>query len=356
MSISRSIAAVRDHSCVDPLRTPYSVLRTSRSRPGGFRGFTLVELLVVITIIGILIALLLPAVQAAREAARRMQCSNNFKQIGIGLHGHHAAKGTFPPGEAVKGNSYFGWSALILPYLEQQSLSDMLCFSAGCYGYFDSSKCPGQSASNRDLCKTALPVFACPDDPQIGELMWVAGSEFPNPAGNAAMTSMAGVCDSVNWIDQNPPPSAPSNTMYQFPRNDGIFAYVTGCTTADIRDGTSNTLMVGEVTGGGKGTFQGDYWSSWNLAEMRDGINGANTIVRGGKFPYPSMGQDAQMYAGFSSFHPGGCNFLLADGSVAFLSENTADAILKALTTRDGATLRHYTSPSTELLIEGPPN
>ena len=111
------------------------------------------ELLVVITIIGILIALLLPAVQAAREAARRMQCSNNFKQVGLALHNYHSVKGCFPPGEYYvyptpsNGIFCFGWSAYILPYLEQEALYNNIDFG-GQWGYATSTLKSGQGMSN----------------------------------------------------------------------------------------------------------------------------------------------------------------------------------------------------------------
>ena len=122
-------------------------------------GFSLVELLVVITIIGILIALLLPAVQAAREAARRASCANNLKQIGLALHNYHAANNTLPFGAPFKNNSTNPvtgtWAAFILPFLEQQNVYEMFNFK---YGMSDSRNAPAAAV--------VVPVFACPSDPQ----------------------------------------------------------------------------------------------------------------------------------------------------------------------------------------------
>ena len=136
----------------------------SKGLPGvNQRGFTLIELLVVITIIGILIALLLPAVQAAREAARRMQCSNNLKQLGIGFHGFAAANGGFPPRRwnqtmAANGvnNGYTGWGTFLLPFIEQQNLYDAYKWE---YDFYD--------PVNKAVVETNLPIFICPSTPAL---------------------------------------------------------------------------------------------------------------------------------------------------------------------------------------------
>jgi prepilin-type processing-associated H-X9-DG protein len=302
-----------------------------------------VELLVVITIIGILIALLLPAVQAAREAARRMQCGNNFKQVALALHGYHSVKGSLPQGMRTD-VGYWGWGTFLLPYLEQQAVYDMISFVYPAT-YYDTVPPSGVSPAivqrNNDASATRIAAYLCPTDPQGGEGIWVSGS---TPAGQAAMADMCGVSDSTDY-------SVGGQWPKDFPENDGIFGAVRSCTIADIRDGTSNTLMVGEVTGAGVGTFSGDFWASWNILDTRDGINGPYTAP-GGTYGSGALGFTK---AGFASYHPGGCNFALADGSVTFVSQNISDAILKALTTRDGTSRRSYTIPATEVLISGPP-
>ncbi len=127
----------------------------SASESRKLRGFTLVELLVVIAIIGILIALLLPAVQAAREAARRSQCSNNLKQIGLALHNYHDTMNVFPPG-SINGNNELGWTVFILPYIEQSALYDQVNFNQAARGNIDSTE-----------ARTRIETYLCPSATQI---------------------------------------------------------------------------------------------------------------------------------------------------------------------------------------------
>lgn len=287
-------------------------------------GFTLVELLVVITIIGLLIALLLPAVQAAREAARRAQCGNNFKQVGLGLQNYHAAKECFPPGmfdptSKPGAPGWWGWAAYLLPYIEQQAVYDRFSFSDT--SYF----APG---GTRTATGTFIPTYMCPADPQHGQRVFVSdtGQVGPHTDDDAAMTDMCAVVDSVKWM------SGSTTWPRQFPEVNGVFGANQGCSINDIHDGTSNTLMVGEVTGPGSGKHQGHFWSSWNILSTKDGINGPFTVPGG---TYPS-GKCGFVYTGFASYHPGGCHFVMADGSVHFLSHSIAADVLAALTTRSG--------------------
>jgi prepilin-type N-terminal cleavage/methylation domain-containing protein/prepilin-type processing-associated H-X9-DG protein len=302
--------------------------QTSWSR----RGFTLVELLVVIAIIGILIALLLPAVQAAREAARRATCTSNLKQIGLALHNYHGSHGVFPPGSLVHGGGAtrrcgtgreekYGaaWGALILPYLEQSAIYQNFDFRRG----WDN-----MTNGALDAGGATIVTYLCPSDPQ-GEPRCTASSAITHPTGNGGKddlgrTNYAGVADHRDWT---------CNDERVMPRWDGsgiLYGFsING--VRDILDGSSNTLFVGETTGGAAGSFACQMWANANLQDTGSGINAATSIPGGNTSSNP-----AWRYVGFSSYHPGGANFALADGAVRFLSENIDSGTLDDLTTRAG--------------------
>jgi prepilin-type N-terminal cleavage/methylation domain-containing protein/prepilin-type processing-associated H-X9-DG protein len=298
-------------------------------------GFTLVELLVVITIIGILIALLLPAVQAAREAARRMQCANNFKQIGLALHSYEAAKQSFPPASIWKSDPVFEsptWSAFILPFMEYASVYDQYNFQAKQVMYEPPT-----------VGRTRIAAFVCPSDPR-DELIYLGhdlkGGELWWWSSNAG-----GVADSYCAWEPGDMWGTPIN------KGDGMLMENKGIRIAEVVDGTSNTLFVGEVTGGEPGTSKTNDWS-WVWAHFGVfttyfGISGPGTIPGNGVF-------DKTINDGFSSYHPGGCHFLMVDGSVNFISRNTACDVLTAMTTRDGAQY-HNTGFADKVIIAGVP-
>ena len=121
--------------------------------------------------------------------------------------------------------------------------------------------------------------------------------------------------------------------QHPFPQVNGVFGANGTCTMANIKDGSSNTLMIGEAAGAGKGTYNGAFWAGENIQDVLDGINGVHTAI-GGTYPTPANG--GLYVAGFSSCHPGGCNFTMADGSACFLSQNINQNVLSALATRDG--------------------
>jgi prepilin-type N-terminal cleavage/methylation domain-containing protein/prepilin-type processing-associated H-X9-DG protein len=304
------------------------------------KGFTLVELLVVITIIGILIALLLPAVQAAREAARRMQCANNFKQVGLALHNHESAKGKFPVGCLYPGGE-FSWGTYILPYMEQQTVYDMYDFKTAGANYV-------VPAVNMTASSTLISGFLCPTSPQGQEKVWVTGATVLPQVGRADMCGVADSCFAFSSVPgpwpYNPRPLGEA---------DGIMAGVEGCPIADIKDGTSNTLIVGEVTGKGPDTYVGGIWAGDNFLSTVNGINSPACTAPGGNFPSGTAGGIYAM--GFASFHPGGCHFLRADGSVSFLSQNVARNLLAALTTRNGPSSGNIADHPTLVVSPEPP-
>lgn len=288
-------------------------------------GFTLVELLVVIAIIGILIALLLPAVQAAREAARRMQCANNYKQIGIAMHSYHNAVGSFPTGifmwyagtcaaPSSSSGQYdgFGWSSFILPYMEQGQIYDQLDFNTG-YGH----------GVNWEVSANFINGYLCPSDPGGHELVQVSsgrqnGATEPE---DMAVIHMAGIADSADWSCDGTHGNPNRN-------GDGMLFNASKVKVSDVTDGTSHTLLVGEIIGSRPGEYSGLMWITYSLTGTQNGIN---MPVRD-----PTISHWDIYNFGPSSYHPGGCHFLYADGSSHFIVETISQNLLNALTTRSG--------------------
>ena len=248
-------------------------------------GFTLVELLVVIAIIGILIGMLLPAVQAVREASRRTQCANNLRQIGLALHNHHSALQEFPIG-TVEWRPFPGtdltkrqlaWSAYLLPYLEQQNLSDQLDLTQA----FD-------AADNRLAAATVLSVYLCPSTIR----------ETDHPEGR-------GGCDYGGIFGERI--SSPNNP----PK--GTMLIDQAISIRDITDGASNTLIVSEDSNSPD--------AQW--------INGRNIFDQA--FP---INQAPGFENDIRSEHPQGANGVFCDGSVRFLNESMDDETLASICTR----------------------
>lgn len=302
------------------------------------QGFTLIELLVVIAIIAILVALLLPAVQQAREAARRTQCKNNLKQIGLAFHNYHDIFNTFPPGYITlqaNGNttseaSCYSWGAFILPQLEQSNLSQSL----------NVGQTPlhinAATAAGRVLLQTTLPMYRCPSDvgPALNNYVspapaanWYnmnmtnAGVAVPIATSNYILVSGTGVSTT--------PAANPSNRAASACAPLGIGFRNSRINMRDITDGSSNTLLVGErawkysQVSVGAGVALGfsasinDQSSSANIkaaamAAIGLGYNGINW----------SANNQVHQTRGFSSAHTGGAQFVLCDGSVRLISEN----------------------------------
>lgn len=279
------------------------------------RGFTLVELLVVIAIIGILVALLLPAVQAAREAARRMQCTNNLSQIILAVQNYDMAFRAYPPGSTNKTGPivnlpegyHHNWVSQILPYIEENNTFNHIDFGVGVY-----------DEKNATVRKVVMPIFLCPSD----------GGGYQGK--DIALTNYAGCQNDVETpIDVN---------------NNGIFFLNSAVRYRDVTDGASHTIFVGERTlprnGATSPTDLG--WMSGTRATLRNTGQQINSNMpnRMGRMGSPQQ-QEAEntenpdlFVGGYSSYHPGGANFAFGDGSVHFLSENLDLESLEQLANR----------------------
>lgn len=306
-----------------------------RPKPNGRRqsGFTLVELLVVIAIIGILIALLLPAVQAAREAARRMQCSNNLKQIGLAVLNYESAYRTFPidmphnePGVQANGAS---WLVRILPFLEQSPLYDSL--------NLDGVPQDGRgifNTVNHSIIRQQIGTYQCPSD-AIKELektnVWRAvPANLP-----LAVTSYAGVLGPHDLGNSSlfGGESDCHNITYGKPECLGTFwrhSYLRPVKIASFTDGTSRTIIAGEVRP------DLDDFKVWPIG---NGAWAATHAPINYRAPEPVNAWDWQNQKGFRSAHPGGAGFVYGDGHVSFLSETIATDVYRGLSTRAGGEL-----------------
>jgi prepilin-type N-terminal cleavage/methylation domain-containing protein/prepilin-type processing-associated H-X9-DG protein len=303
------------------------------------RAFTLVELLVVIAIIGVLVALLLPAVQVAREAARRMRCQNNLKQIGLASHNHHDVVGELP--RAYMPNTGLSWHVNILPYIEQGSL----------FNQFDTTSAnpinPAHTAPNRNdpyglIIIQAYQCTSCPVKRQLfnppNNTNGPTDLIPPNTGTPAAVPHYYGVNGPrggnypVGTALHEGVPAATS----------GIFQRDGTIRMARVTDGTSNTIMVAEMSW--YSTLYGTRFRTWvrggeeylgvqaghpsfvvsgrNITNPINGIFSANLIV-----PYNDMP--------FGSMHSGGMNVCLGDGSVRFLNQNVSMTTYRALASRD---------------------
>jgi prepilin-type N-terminal cleavage/methylation domain-containing protein/prepilin-type processing-associated H-X9-DG protein len=289
-------------------------------------GFTLIELLVVIAIIAVLIALLLPAVQQAREAARRAQCKNNLKQIGLALHNYHDTFRLFPMGfiDTIGGNAAnldggWSWMAMILPQLEQGPLFQSIDFGRHPYG-------TASTPQNIAAVGTPLPVFSCPSDtkPQT----------TGNNAGNANGTAAIAVTSYMGCIGafDGSPCETPAGQPVLVPRRNNGLLIVNHCHDfGKITDGTSNVIAVGEVRWEPSATPAGIRSDrQFVLGNITTGggpqcsnrsatTNGAFLHLRSTR---KKMNGTQDAHLAFHSNHTGGAHFLLCDGSVRFISEN----------------------------------
>jgi prepilin-type N-terminal cleavage/methylation domain-containing protein/prepilin-type processing-associated H-X9-DG protein len=304
------------------------------------RGFTLIELLVVIAIIGVLIALLLPAVQQAREAARRIQCTNNLKQLALAAANYEGANGCFPPGiiqmllpgfaSCATNHSCF---VAMLPQLEQQPLFDATNFRvnvalpvtvSGIKPYT-----PG--LANSTLHGAALSMLWCPSDGTVSQPRDVAAYGVGSLPGSTRVcyTSYAGV--SGPWFTYAWPrplcgPVGDDDFNGAVSTLPGVIGYFSSTKLADITDGSSTTMLFGERAHGMISAVQRDnyhYWfSGGNIGEtLMSTTYPMNPQRRVKDFRWPASGAGSIWIQSASSFHPGGCNFAFCDGSVRFLKD-----------------------------------
>ena len=344
-------------------------MNTLSRRRNQTAGFTLIELLVVIAIIAVLISLLLPAVQSAREAARRAQCINNLKQLGIALYNYHDANGVFP----IASQQFGSWDTTcnywpaghsmftaILPYVEQSPIFNAVNFTFVANADSGSPEygvLPGRAQVT--ALQTLIATFVCPSEPSE---MTYRSKDFPT--SQTSYSAVLGYKDSARWWFGCPTQIPP----------DGVFGLSYSARLSAITDGTSNTMFVGEAS-----RFRNEvnaWYNSWSSAlEWQSSINGVNRFAAFAttapklnanlQIPDPTAtftvtgDVDSWIYDpdptinainagqfGFRSQHPGGANFLFGDGSVRFLKETIdmgspryADrnpGVYRKLSTKDG--------------------
>jgi prepilin-type N-terminal cleavage/methylation domain-containing protein/prepilin-type processing-associated H-X9-DG protein len=317
--------------------------------PARSTGFTLIELLVVIAIIALLIALLLPAVQQVREAARRSQCQNNLKQLGIAFHNYHDVHGVFPKGGYGGGLAFpalyntsnaracrqVSWGTALLPYLDQAPL----------YNRWDHSLWYVEG-SNQELAQTRLSVFLCPSCPlpalkpngdNPGSTPQYARSDYSGNYGERALRCFPSTNCQNNYSTEGDKSGRPRGVMSLQP-NASFFSPTYGI--KDFLDGTTTTIMVGEAPNGLHSLWAGHK----NVLDQSAPINSRYAVS--GDTPWQSctvmanssnIGKLGCDYGQeFHSYHTGGAHFLFGDGSGRFISENIDIRLFAALLSRKG--------------------
>jgi prepilin-type N-terminal cleavage/methylation domain-containing protein/prepilin-type processing-associated H-X9-DG protein len=338
--------------------------------PQAQRAFTLVELLVVIAIIGVLVALLLPAVQAAREAARRTKCNNNLKQVALALHSYHDTHSVFPPGNffpagrTTTGSTLVSpdangcyvattgqrpgapWSVLILPNVEQKALYDSLDFNIE----FNSYSNLGAQTVNTLRCEVPVQVFRCASY-GLPPHRWVLPTAVARTDAHYAKfvnnyyacmgggPIMTGVTTTEDGCYN---PSVPGGSIAQF--KNGLIGVNTRNSFRHCTDGTSNVVLLGESAYQGiellRGWFNGMRADTTSTNQPPGNVAGTAGVPNGGQRHYVNFQgvttsnlniHNALNTLYFGSQHPGGCQFAMADGSIHFINENINLALYQRL-------------------------
>ncbi|SMP44289.1 prepilin-type N-terminal cleavage/methylation domain-containing protein [Neorhodopirellula lusitana] len=325
---------------------PPNVSRSIRSRPG----FTLVELLVVIAIIGVLVGLLLPAVQAAREAARRVQCSNNLKQIGLGIHNYESTYRRIPWG--AKGGWGFSWTTDILAFVEQTALADIV-------PYGEKGAATGnllESQRFRELAQAPVMAFRCPS--QYGPLA-IEMDQIPNRVINSYLGNAGGDVVLDYYSDD---PTA-TNPRTGFDKGNGVFLATDFChgtpsapdcnntpdrrglAWSDVLDGLSNTAMVGETrfiefaackTCDHFMLYHPDIDLAAGAPNGADFSEALGSLHHQFNLDIADGAGNTEIEISLGSYHPGGLHLLTCDGAVRFVNEAMDDVVRHKLGSRNG--------------------